>query len=466
MSHSQWEARSQLKPRYGAQWSPIVVLLGVSFLALVQLTGIAVLYHVTSIILPLLAVLVGAVALCRHWYAEIPADESFKHHCTPLSERWLIDDGVVHVMCWRASQADMTDWSVQSSGARVFTADAVVVCLHGLVDSSHAFIPWVDALRKEAEREGTSVDVLAIDLPAHGLTGPWVPSVDSSKEESLALTPYSREADVYFVRQVLQFAGLVDQSIHPQRRVMLVGHSLGGAVATAYAASYSSEVHALVLASPWGLVYRCSVPEERWHCAKLISLALVPALWPLVRLVLALLRHVTPQLIVRLVSVSAFGSGQTIIGRAQRCAVADRYHAFMLRDGNRRALAERIALLVDEERHHVRWKSVALKYCASIQCPVQIQWGQLDEWLPASRVPAFVEALSAGTDVDARLWPGVGHCSPEQVPTLSASAAWEFARQTWLKHVEKQADASETVDWERHTSAGSASSTAESSDTS
>jgi len=215
---------------------------------------------------------------------------------------------------------------------------------------------------------------------------------------------------------------------------VLVGHSLGAAVAIAYAAQYPDDVLSLVLVAPWGLEYRSARPEEWERCSTLISIGLSPRLRPLLSPVLAVAQHVTPLAVVRWVSKTAFGQGvdreAAAASQAARRRAASRMHAMMLREGNRAALARRLGALVAEEADHKRWRALTWGQLASLRCPVQLQWGAADVWLPASRAAAFEGAVASGGAVpaDVRLFPGVGHCVAEQAPRLSAAAAWEHLR--------------------------------------
>lgn len=382
---------------------------------------------IRSMLMFVIAVFSALLETLLHKYQDVSGKESFQRHRLPQSERVKLPGGKnAHVLRW--SSAAVRDGR---SPARL-----TVVCIHGLADSSHSFVQWAQALVAQADLEdGTAVEVLALDLPGLGLTGPWTPSQPTGPCAA-SLRPYSREADVAFVREVLENAGILERGSsgaenHERPRLVLVGHSIGGAIAASFAATYPTDVDALVLACPWGLEYRSIRPEEYWSCSLLVSLAFSPCVWPVLHVLFCVMRYVTPLWVLNLVVPTAFGRTETVLGPARQREIAQRYHAMMLRKGNRQALHTRIAGMVDEERHAEEFHQAALQMIGSLRCPVQLQWGSLDEWLPVSRAAAWVDAVQAFSppdrSVDLRILPMAGHCLHEQVPLLSAEAAWAHA---------------------------------------
>ncbi len=101
------------------------------------------------------------------------------------------------------------------------------LCLHGWLDNANSFVPLAQAL--------PHLQLLAIDLPGHG----------QSDHRSL-------DAHYHFldwVDDVVQLLQLIsDQPVH------LIGHSMGGMIATAVSASFPELVSSLVLLDSVGLV--------------------------------------------------------------------------------------------------------------------------------------------------------------------------------------------------------------------
>ncbi|WP_280236886.1 alpha/beta fold hydrolase [Nocardia cyriacigeorgica] len=94
-----------------------------------------------------------------------------------------------------------------------------VLCLHGILDNCAGFDPLAEYL--------VGADLIAVDLPGHGRSDP-VPSVTCG---------------------YLEFAACVLELAHTQGwdRFRLIGHSLGGAVASLIAGLHPDKVDRLVL---------------------------------------------------------------------------------------------------------------------------------------------------------------------------------------------------------------------------
>jgi len=121
---------------------------------------------------------------------------------------------------------------------------APVVLLHGIGASSSPFAPTLARLRKKARR------VLALDAPGHGL----------SSQPSSKLDPETFfEAIAYVLDRELDVPALI------------VGNSLGGAMALRYAQRSPDRVAGLVLTSPGGAPV--DDPEERDRFIRLFDLA-------------------------------------------------------------------------------------------------------------------------------------------------------------------------------------------------
>lgn len=123
-----------------------------------------------------------------------------------------------------------------------------LVLLHGLLDSSEG---W------ECLGEGVTCDRVAFDLPGFG---------DSDVSTPGSIAGYARD-----IAEGLEMLGI--------RRFTLVGHSLGGAVATALAELMPDAVTALVLIAPAGygrigLAERVSMPGVRHLLHATLPLAL------------------------------------------------------------------------------------------------------------------------------------------------------------------------------------------------
>lgn len=115
------------------------------------------------------------------------------------------------------------DWRGPSRGP-------VVVCVHGLTIPSYVWTPLAEALALKGFR------VLTYDLYGRGLSD---------------RPPGVQDSD-FFLRQLKEL--LEDQKV--TSHVTLMGYSMGGAIATAFAAQYPGAIDKLVLLAPVGLGHR------------------------------------------------------------------------------------------------------------------------------------------------------------------------------------------------------------------
>ncbi|MFC2966929.1 alpha/beta fold hydrolase [Acidimangrovimonas pyrenivorans] len=106
----------------------------------------------------------------------------------------------------------------------------VVVCVHGLTTPSYVWLPIARALAHLGFR------VLTYDLYGRGLSD----------------RPGGVQDSAFFLRQLREL--LDDQEV--TGGITLMGYSMGGAIATAFAAEYPETVDRLVLLAPAGLGHR------------------------------------------------------------------------------------------------------------------------------------------------------------------------------------------------------------------
>ncbi|WP_299788970.1 alpha/beta fold hydrolase [uncultured Shewanella sp.] len=99
----------------------------------------------------------------------------------------------------------------------------LILALHGWLDNANSFEPLAEELSSEYQ-------VLAIDWPGHG-----------GSEHRPGAYP------LHWVDYLYDLELLVDRLSHRQSPVAIVGHSLGGIVASAYTAAFPERVGKLVL---------------------------------------------------------------------------------------------------------------------------------------------------------------------------------------------------------------------------
>ncbi len=133
---------------------------------------------------------------------------------------------------------------VATSHGRLHAYDAAgsgdlppAVVLHGLAATATPFGPMLSLLRRHVRR------VVALDLPGHGF----------SELGDGTLTPE---------RLIDSVAAALDATL--DEPAILIGNSLGGALALHYAAARASRVHSLVLVSPGG----APSSEEEWQALR------------------------------------------------------------------------------------------------------------------------------------------------------------------------------------------------------
>lgn len=106
-------------------------------------------------------------------------------------------------------------------------AEPPVLCLHGWLDNAASFIPLANALPE--------VPMLALDFPGHGHS-----------------PNRSSDAHYYFFDWLEDVVALCQQ--HGWQQLTVIGHSMGGMVATALAAAFPELVARLILIDSLGFV--------------------------------------------------------------------------------------------------------------------------------------------------------------------------------------------------------------------
>jgi pimeloyl-ACP methyl ester carboxylesterase len=248
-----------------------------------------------------------------------------------------------------------------------------VVLLHGTSSSLHTWDGWAKALR--ATRR-----VIRFDLPAFGLTGPN------------ASGDYRGDTYARFVLALLDRLAV--------RRFVLAGNSLGGEVAWRTAVLAPQRVAQLILVDAAGPDFRSdSVPVG-------FVIARVPLLNRAFEFVL-------PRAVVAASLHNVYGDPSRITPE-----LVDRHYELALREGNRRALGQRMQQVqrgADAER------------IATIRVPTLILWGGRDRLVPPSVAKAFEAAIPGSEGV---IFDDLGHVPHEEDPARTVAAVQAFlARQ-------------------------------------
>ena len=244
-----------------------------------------------------------------------------------------------------------------------------IVLLHGTAASLHTWEGWVDALK-------TRRRVIRFDLPGFGLTGP---SPDGN---------YGIENYVRFVTAMLDKLGV--------RHCVLVGNSFGGYVAWATTLALPDRVDKLILVDAGGYAFAASSPPLGFRIAQLPVLN-------------RLFESTLPRSLVE-------SSVRTVYGDPNKVTpeLVDRYYEIALREGNRKALAQRFA--------QARPGELAARV-PELKLPTLILWGGRDQLIPPEAAERFHRDIVGSRVV---MFDDLGHVPHEEDPARTVAAAKKF----------------------------------------
>ncbi len=229
--------------------------------------------------------------------------------------------------------------------------EAALVLLHGLLDSSEGWTRLCEQL---------SCTRVAFDLPGVGYSDPPVKG---------SLAGYARD-----VAEAIEAIGL--------DRFVVVGHSLGGAVATALAELLPDRVSGLLLLAPAGF--------GRLHLAEAVS---VPGVRTVVQAALPL--ALSNAVAVTAGYMTMVGNGRTPDrGVVERVTSRGRWLVDGAREGTR--------AVVDAGRSRHAFHRRQLAFSG----PVTAVWGERDLLVPPAHHHGVRRALP---QAHIELWPGMGH---------------------------------------------------------
>jgi pimeloyl-ACP methyl ester carboxylesterase len=226
-----------------------------------------------------------------------------------------------------------------------------IVALHGLLDSSYGWDPYATTTRRP---------VVAFDLPGFGRSDlPTRPRISAYAED---------------VIEAVEALGI--------GRYALVGHSLGGAVATAVAERGPDRAETLTLIAPTGfgrirLAEAVSLPGVREVAVRTLPLALANQL---------VVRAAFATMVTRGAAMDA-GTLTRVRERAGRSA-----------PGARDAVAAVVAAGLSERAFHRR----RVAYSGS----VAVLWGDRDRLVPPGHARGVEAALPQAA---VEVWEGIGH---------------------------------------------------------
>jgi pimeloyl-ACP methyl ester carboxylesterase len=244
-----------------------------------------------------------------------------------------------------------------------------IVLLHGTSASLHTWDGWVAAMAP-ARR------VIRMDLPGFGLTGP-APDGD-----------YRIERYVEFVTALLDALGI--------ERCVLAGNSFGGWIAWETTLAEPGRVAALILVDAAGH------PRESESVPIGFRIAGIPLLNRVFEVTL-------PRGVVESSLRNTYGDPSRVTP-----GLVERYYELTLREGNRAALASRLAAARSSPR---------IAQLSKIAAPTLILWGGRDRLIPPAYGEQFHRDIPRSRLV---VFPGLGHVPHEEDPEATVAAVRRF----------------------------------------
>jgi pimeloyl-ACP methyl ester carboxylesterase len=245
----------------------------------------------------------------------------------------------------------------------------LLVLIHGTAASLHTWDGWVDALRNEFR-------IVRMDIPAFGLTGPD-PTGD------------------YSIDRYVEFLEAFASALHLEH-FALAGNSLGGEIAWRYALAYPERVNRLVLVDAVG--YSRSEGQKENLAFRLARTAGFKTV----------MSRITPRFLYKQGLLEVYGDDSKVTEE-----LVDHYFRLSLREGNRRAFAERVVAAQGPIKGDVR----------DITQPTLILWGEDDLWIPLEHGRNFARDIEGSQLI---VYAGVGHVPMEEAPEQSATDTRAF----------------------------------------
>ncbi|WNJ16451.1 alpha/beta hydrolase [Pontibacter sp. G13] len=293
----------------------------------------------------LLGVIIIGLASIVRW--DIPASEVIKKHSYANSA----------FLPWKNSKIHY----------RRMGSGPSVVLIHGTSSSLHTWETWMDTLSKDFE-------VVALDLPGFGLTGPH-------PEGKYGIEDYSEA--VFTLMDSLK----IDQAA-------IAGNSLGGMIAWHMGQAHPDRVSQLILIDAVGF-------DRGDTTFTVLSLGKIPV-------IKEIFKYATPRFMIRNSLEDVYQNDSLITDE-----LVDLYHDMVLREGNRKALVDRLnspktaKVKPDPQRLYM---------------PILLMWGKTDRWVPLAHADSFQQSLP---HAELKVYEA-GHVPMEELGSLTAQDASIF----------------------------------------
>ncbi|MFT4759176.1 MAG: pimeloyl-ACP methyl ester carboxylesterase [Paraglaciecola sp.] len=268
---------------------------------------------------------------------------------------------------WAYSNSQFIEVNGMEVHYRINGTGQPLVLIHGTGASLHTWERWTDILEKDFQ-------VISLDMPAFGLTGP-------SPERDYSLDNYAQFLDAFLIKIGLD-------TFH------LAGNSLGGAIAWKYASLFPKKIKKMVLIDASGYPFDKTLPLA-FRMAKnpimgkfLLKITPKALFWKSIREVYFNDDLVTEELI-------------------------DRYYELYLRAGNRQAFVDRVRNIEYNDASPIK----------TIETPTLIMWGADDKWIPVRLAGNFKRDLINSESI---IYKESGHVPMEEIPQVTAEDARIF----------------------------------------
>ena len=252
---------------------------------------------------------------------------------------------------------------------RVIGTGKPVVLLHGTGASLHTWEQFSDNLKD-------SFQLIALDLPAFGLTG------------GRADHDYSIYMYVNFLKKFTEKLNLTTFD--------LAGNSLGGRIAWEFAATYPEHIRRLVLMDASGYPTGKPMPQ-------VFRLARNP-------MAAAILKKITPRFFIKNNLLEVYDNDALVSD-----ALVDRVFELSLREGNRQAFIDRCNLPLYDDSERIK----------TITDSTLIIWGNNDAWIPVASAQLFHKNLK---NSQLSILKNCGHLPMEERAVETAGLVRAFLR--------------------------------------
>lgn len=282
-----------------------------------------------------------------NWHDDIPPQELAQRYTFPDSRFLLVDGMNVH--------------------CRVTGKGEPFLLLHDAQSSLHTWAGWTDELARNYQ-------VISVDLPGFGLTG-----------------PHPRGSYSAFM-----YAGFLDSLVAKLelKKFNLAGNGLGAEIAWFYAADHPQRLNKLVLLDAPGFEPK-STPWIIW-------LARTPILN-------GVMTRITPRRFIKIMLEEVFADHALVTD-----SLVQRHFDLLLRTGNRQAFIDRAS--VSENRPPV-------DIIERINTPTLILWGAEDARLSPEFAYEFHRRIPGAY---LRIYPNTGHWPQEENPAQTVQDVQDF----------------------------------------